>query len=135
MADTLRGYAPQVVTLCNFGSLSASDIALLELYPVWRHAMTGWDSVSDRIEETDYPGYAIRRRLATANAELRAIEAQILAVKGFGPVGAVVKLTVLRTMSRSGGNDVTHVAANDAVALLAQCTGLEPYDYREGVRS
>ena len=31
--DTLRGYAPQVVTLCNFGSLSASDIALLEFYP------------------------------------------------------------------------------------------------------
>lgn len=135
MADTTGGYTPQVVTLCNFGFLSAADLLLLELYPSWRHAMAEWDGVYDRLEETDYPGYALRRRVASINCELRAIEAQIASVKGNGPAGAIVKLAVLRTMTRSGTTTPAHVMADEAIALLARSAGLEPYDYREGVRS
>lgn len=132
--DTLRGYAPPVVTLSNFGCLTAADLLLFELYPAWRQTMTEWDSVCDRLEETDYPGYALRRRLSTANSELRSLEAQIASITGYGPAGAIVKLTVLRTMTRSGSDDVAHAVANETIALLAKSAGLEPYDYREGER-
>lgn len=135
MMDTTGGYTAEVVTLCNFGSLSAADLLLLELYPAWRHAMAEWDSVYDRLEEIDYPGYALRRRVSSINAELRTIEAQIASVQGNGAAGAIVKLTVLRTMTRSGTTTPAHVMADEAIALLARSAGLEPYDYGEGVRS
>src|SRR5437868_11238911 len=88
MMDTGRGYVPEVLTLCNFGHLSAADIALLELYPSWHQTMAEWDSVHDRMEETDYPGYALRRRVATVNSELRSLEAQITNIGGYGAAGA-----------------------------------------------
>lgn len=135
MLDTAGGYLPEVVTLCNFGFMSAADLMLLELYPVWRRTMTEWDSVYDRMEDTDYPGYALRRRVATVNSELRSLEAQITSIGSYSAAGAIVKLTVLRTMTRSGDDGPAHAMADEAIALLARCAGLEPYDYREGARS
>lgn len=40
--DTGRGYAPEVVTLCDFGHIGAAELMLLELYPSWRCTMMEW---------------------------------------------------------------------------------------------
>lgn len=111
-----------------------SDVAdkrLIALYPRWRAIMAEWDATSDRIEETDCAGYALHRQFASVSKELRTIEAQIISTGGFGPIGAIAKLTALRTMARSGTTDAIHAAAAEAVSVLARSIDIEPYDYEE----
>ena len=108
---------------------NAADERLLALYPRWRALMAEWDAVGDRLEEAGCAGYALHRQLASVTEELRAIEAQIIGAGGFGPVGAIAKLTALRTMARSGTTDAIHAATAEAIAVLATSIDIEPYDY------
>jgi hypothetical protein len=109
--------------------MNAADERLLALYPRWRVIMAEWDATSDRVEETDYAGYALHRQLATVSEELRTMEAQIIGTGGFGPIGAIAKLSALRTMARSGTTDAIHAATAEAIAVLAKSIDIEPYDY------
>jgi hypothetical protein len=109
--------------------MNTADERLLALYPRWRALMVEWDATSDQIEETDCAGYALHRAVASVSEELRTIEAQILGIGGFGPIGAIAKLAALRTMARSGTTDAIHAATAEAVSVLARSIDLEPYDY------
>lgn len=110
-----------------------ADERLLALYPRWRALMAEWDATSDRVEETDCAGYALHRHLASVSGELRAVEAQIVGTGGFGPIGAIAKLTALRTMARSGTTDAIHAATAEAIAVLARSIDIEPYDYEASI--
>lgn len=111
-------------------AINSADRSLMELYPRWRAAMAEWDAICDQIEKSAGDSYALRRGLATVSREREALEAQILAVSGYGPMGAIVKLATLRTIIRSGETDATRAATAEAIAVLALAHGIEPYDYR-----
>lgn len=117
-------------------ALNSADRSLAELYPRWRAAIAEWDAISDRLEKQSAgDSYALRRGLASVAKEREALQTQILAIVGYGPAGAVAKLAVLHTMTRSGGTDATRTAMAEAIAVLALAHGIEPYDYREACDS
>ncbi|MGE4249033.1 MAG: hypothetical protein AB7F09_06570 [Parvibaculaceae bacterium] len=107
-----------------------ADQKLLALYPRWRAAMAEWDAINDQLEADGCNGYVLRRGLESVGRERERLEAQILAVSGYSPAGAIVKLTALRTMTRNGDTDATKAAMAEGIAVLALAHGIEPYDYR-----
>lgn len=111
-------------------AINSADRSLIELYPRWRTSMAEWDAICGRLEKSDGDSYALRRGLASVAREREALEAEIIAIVGYGPAGAVAKLTVLRTMTRSGETDATKTATAEAIAVLALAHGIEPYDYQ-----